>query len=671
MIHGPGRARAGRGRTRAHGWGGGGEGERPSGKISNRDLLRRIGGLFRAHRGQVTLTIGLLVFTSGIGVVNPVLIKVVFDSALFPVVGGHLEPPRLGLLFALCGLMIALPVVNSLIGILQTYFINNVGERVMEDMRNLLYEHIQGLSLRFFTSTRTGEIQSRFTNDVGGIQDVVTDTASSVVSNTVILVSTLVAMVVLSWQLTVLSLFLMPLFLFLTYRAGRARRRVVTLTQESKAEITAMTEETLSISGILLGKVFGRQREEIARFRAENHRLANLSVRSAMVGQGLFAMVGSFFATATPLVYLVAGLVIVATHGVTGITAGTIVAITTLQARLFFPLGRMLQISVEVQSSLALFERVFDYLEIPHDIVDAPDAVALPTRSTGAEIQLDHVSFRYDPILLETQRGTDHADQEAPRPWAIEDLTLTVRPGQLAAIVGPTGAGKTTISYLVPRLYDVTLGAVRLDGRDVRQLTLDSIAQQVGMVTQETYLFHDTVRRNLLYAKPDATQEELDEACRAAFIHERITELAQGYDTVVGERGYRFSGGEKQRLAIARVILKAPRILILDEATSALDTASERLVQAALTPLMQGRTTIAIAHRLSTILAADVIFVIDRGRLVEQGTHDELLRTGGLYAHLYEQQFLPQLMGVEDVPGPEPESGELVAETPRTLAAQA
>jgi ATP-binding cassette subfamily B protein len=450
-------------------------------------------------------------------------------------------------------------------------------------------------------------------------------------------------MLVLSWQLTALSLFMMPVFLFLTYRAGNARRKVTLLAQESKAEMSAITQETLSISGILLGKTFGRQREEMDRFRSENRQVADLSIRAAMVGRVLFAMVQVFFSIAPALVYLVSAFVIYHSSGLSsGITAGTIVAITTLQSRLFFPIGQMLQVSVEVQSSLALFERIFDYLEIPQDIVDAPDAVALPSRRAGAAIELDHVYFRYDPGHLTTQRSAAHADQEAPRPWAIEDLDLRIAPGQLAAIVGPTGAGKTTISYLIPRLYDVTLGGVRIDGHDVRSLTLASIADQLGIVTQETYLFHASVRRNLLYARPDATQEELETACRAAFIHDRITELAEGYDTVVGERGYRFSGGEKQRMAIARVILKSPRILILDEATAALDTTSERLVQAALTPLIRERTTIAIAHRLSTILAADVIFVIDHGRLVEQGTHDELLRIGGLYATLYEHQFAPQ-----------------------------
>ena len=613
--------------------------EKPSGRVTNRHLARRVFGLFRPHRRQVLLAVGLIVFTSGLGVVNPILIKFVFD-ALFPRGGGG---PDMRLVGIYAGLMILIPVITGTVGIAQTYQINSIGQRLMEDLRNSLYGHLQGLSMRFFTSTRTGEIQSRFTNDVGGIQSVVTDTASSIVSNVVVIASTLVAMLVLSWQLTALSLFMMPVFLFLTYRAGNARRKVTLLAQESKAEMSAITQETLSISGILLGKTFGRQREEMDRFRSENRQVADLSIRAAMVGRVLFAMVQVFFSIAPALVYLVSAFVIYHSSGLSsGITAGTIVAITTLQSRLFFPIGQMLQVSVEVQSSLALFERIFDYLEIPQDIVDAPDAVALPFRRAGAEIELDHVYFRYEPAHLTTQRSAVHADQEAPRPWAIEDLEMRIESGQLAAIVGPTGAGKTTVSYLIPRLYDVTLGAVRIDGHDVRSLTLASIADQLGIVTQETYLFHASVRRNLLYARPNATQEELEAACRAAFIHDRITELADGYDTVVGERGYRFSGGEKQRMAIARVILKSPRILILDEATAALDTTSERLVQAALTPLIRERTTIAIAHRLSTILAADVIFVIDHGRLVERGTHAELLRIGGLYATLYEHQFAPQ-----------------------------
>jgi ATP-binding cassette, subfamily B, bacterial len=646
----------------------GGKREKPSGRVPNRQLLRQTASLFKAHRAGVAGIAGLVVITAGAGVINPVLIKVVFDTALFPTqtINGHLVylPVVLPRLELLVGIMVGITIVTGAIGVLQTYVTNRVGQRVMEELRNRLYEHLQGMSLRFFTGTRTGEIQSRLTNDVGGIQSVVTDTATSLLSNIVTLLSTLVAMLILSWQLTVLSLAITPLFVYYTYRAGRVRRQITMQAQESKAEISAITEETLSVSGMLLAKVFGRGPEEVTRFRKENHRLANLAIRQEMIGRALFAVIGAFFSSAPALVYLIAGFVL-AGHGTTAapsITPGTIVAFTTLQSRLFFPIGSMLSVSIEIQASLALFERIFDYLKMPHDIVDQPDARPVAANDIKGEVQLKQVYFRYDrgsfgPMTEPMQRpgavpapngqgsddsGPDDNDpvpNEIRRDWALEDVSFEVKPGQLAAIVGPSGAGKTTISYLIPRLYDVTKGAVLLDGMDVRDYTIASLAGAISMVTQETYLFHASVRRNLMYAKPDATQDELEAAARAAFIHDRIMALDDGYDTLVGERGYRMSGGEKQRLAIARVVLKSPRVLILDEATSALDTTSERLVQAALEPLLTGRTTIAIAHRLSTILAADVIFVIDRGQLIEQGTHAELLRRGGAYAKVYEQQF--------------------------------
>jgi ATP-binding cassette, subfamily B, bacterial len=650
---------------RFHRFAGDGAGDRPTGSVPRRRLVREVARLFRPYRWVVAAIAGLVVFTAGLGVVNPLLIKVVFDTALFcgP------SCPDLPRLYVLVGVMILIPVLTGVIGIGQTYLTNRVGQRVMEDLRNRLYAHLQGMSLRFFTGTRTGEIQSRLTNDVGGIQSVVTDTATSLLSNTVTLLSTLVAMLVLSWQLTALSLAITPVFVWYTYRAGKARRRITKQAQESKAEMTAITEETLSVSGILLNKVFGRREEDVARFRRENRRLADLAIRQEMVGRTLFAVIGAFFSGAPALVYLIAGLVLA--HGNLGITAGTIVAFTTLQSRLFFPIGSMLQVSVEIQASLALFERIFDYLRMPQDIVDAPDARHLDPNTVRGAVKLDNVSFRYDrnafgeiepdvELPVASGNGAAPVDGEAPRPWALDDVSFDVRPGQLAAIVGPSGAGKTTISYLIPRLYDVTRGAVLLDDIDVRQLALDSIADAIGMVTQETYLFHASVRRNLLYAKPDATDEEMEAAARAAFIHDRIMELDDGYDTIVGERGYRMSGGEKQRLAIARVVLKSPRVLILDEATSALDTTSERLVQAALRPLMKARTTIAIAHRLSTILAADVIFVIDRGRLIEQGTHEELLRRGGMYQRLYEQQFQSGRVEAECEDGVVLASGEVL-----------
>jgi ATP-binding cassette, subfamily B, bacterial len=615
-----------------------------------RSTVRRVVATFRPYRRQVTLVGLAIVIASGLGVVNPLLIAWIFDNALFGDKSGACRGgpcPQLETLYIGVAFMIAIPIITSIIGIGQTYLANLVGLRVMQDLRNSLYRHLQAMPLRFFTVTRTGEIQSRLANDVGGVQTVVTDTASSVLSNVVVIISTLVAMLLLSWQLTVLSLFLLPLFVWLTFKVGRARREVASRTQQTLADLTAITEETLSVSGVLLGKAFGRQRFEIDRFRGENERLTGLQIRNTMIGRSFFAIVGTFFSITPALVYLVAGWQL-ANDPASAITAGTLVAFTTLQSRLFFPVGSMLQVSTDVQSSMALFDRVFEYLDMPHEIADAPDAVAIAPSDVRGSVRFSDVWFRYDtppeegPLEPEDREPAPEPgvpEPELMREWTLEGVSFEIRPGQLAALVGPSGAGKTTITYLVPRLYDVQEGSVAIDGLDVRDITLESLGDLIGVVTQETYLFHSTIRRNLLYGKPDATQEELEAASRAAFIHDRIVELPDGYDTVVGERGYKLSGGEKQRLAIARVILKDPRILILDEATSSLDTTSERLVQEALRPLMRGRTTIAIAHRLSTILSADAIFVVDRGRIVERGTHDELVARGGLYARLYEQQF--------------------------------
>jgi ATP-binding cassette subfamily B protein len=627
--------------------------------------VKRVVRSFRPYKGKVGIVATAIFATSVLGVVNPLLIKPVFET-LFPTGGGQIDLQRL---YFLVGLMVLIPIVTSSIGIGQTYMANVVGQRVMQDFRNTLYRHLQHMPLRFFTATRTGEIQSRLSNDIGGVQSVVTDTASGILSNVVTIASTLIAMFILSWQLTLLSLALTPIFVVLQRKVGRARQVVAARTQESLADLSAIAEETLSVSGVLLTKAFGRQSYEIDRYNKENAKLAELQIRQQMIGRSFFAVVGVFFSITPALVYLIAGIVIY-NNPAAAISAGTIVAFTTLQSRLFFPIGSMLQVGVEVQSSLALFSRIFEYLDMPHEIEDAPDAHDLSPDAVSGKVRFRDVFFRYDPALAENAEvgnngngkvegapapdasaaeepaltalgGTTELalENERPREWNLEDVDLEIQPGQLAALVGPSGAGKTTMTYLVPRLYDVSDGAVEIDDLDVRSIKLESLGEVIGMVTQETYLFHTTVRQNLLYGKPDATQEEMEAAARAAFIHDRIAEMPDGYDTVVGERGYRLSGGEKQRLAIARVVLKDPRILILDEATSSLDTTSERLVQAALDPLMKGRTTIAIAHRLSTILSADMIFVVDRGRIVERGTHAELLARGGLYAQLYQQQF--------------------------------
>ncbi len=638
----------------------------------DKGTVKRVVGSFRPYKGKVGIVATAIVTTSVLGVVNPLLIKPVFET-LFPAGGGQIDLQRL---YLLVGLMVLIPIVTSTVGIGQTYMANVVGQRVMQDFRNTLYRHLQHMPLRFFTATRTGEIQSRLSNDIGGVQSVVTDTASGILSNVVTIASTLIAMFILSWQLTLLSLALTPIFVVLQRKVGRARQVVAARTQESLADLSAIAEETLSVSGVLLTKAFGRQAYEIDRYRKENAKLAELQIRQQMIGRSFFAVVGVFFSITPALVYLIAGIVIY-NNPAAAISAGTIVAFTTLQSRLFFPIGSMLQVGVEVQSSLALFSRIFEYLDMPHEIEDASDARDLRPDAVAGKVRFRDVFFRYDPALAPNgqvnggvvdgaaaggngKAAVDSADEspadepaltalggttelalqnERPREWNLEDVDLEIQSGQLAALVGPSGAGKTTMTYLVPRLYDVTEGAVEIDDFDVRSIKLESLGDVIGMVTQETYLFHTTVRQNLLYGKPDATQEELEAAARAAFIHDRIMEMPDGYDTIVGERGYRLSGGEKQRLAIARVVLKNPRILILDEATSSLDTTSERLVQAALDPLMKGRTTIAIAHRLSTILSADMIFVVDRGRIVERGTHAELLARGGLYAQLYQQQF--------------------------------
>ena len=590
--------------------------EKPDRPIT-KGTVRRVMAYFRPYRREVGLVLVAILVIAILGLANPLLLKLIIDDAIL-----H---RNLSKLTEYVALMIAIPTVTGLIGVGQTYLNNLVGQRVMRDLRNNLYEHLQAMSLRFFSGTRTGEIQSRLSNDVGGVQNVITNTATSVVSNITTTISTVAAMFIISWQLTLVSLGLMPLFLFITYRVGNIRREVSKNTQKSMADMSALTEETLSVSGILMTKVFGRQETSSERFRRENQKLADLELRQQMIGRWFFMLISTFFSITPAIVYYVAGrLILAAPPGQSAaITVGGIVAFTTLQSRLFFPVGQLLNVQVELQGALALFDRIFEYLDLPIEITNRPSAVTLQPERVRGDVVFDHVSFRYDPDGR----------------LALDDVSFEALPGQLVALVGPSGAGKTTISYMLERLYDVSSGAVRIDGCDVRDITLESLAQVTGMVTQETYLFHSSIRDNLLFAKPDATDREIVNACRAANIWERVEELPEGLDTVVGERGYRMSGGEKQRLAIARVVLKDPRVLILDEATSSLDTHSERLIQAALRPLMEGRTTLAIAHRLSTILAADQILVVQAGRIVERGTHVELLRRSGAYSRLYHEQF--------------------------------
>ncbi len=574
-----------------------------------------------ADRGRPAVVV---LIGAALSVIPPLLTQRAFDDGLFPKnAAGDALPPDVPQLTWLVVGMIAVFIVSALLAVWQTWLTSTIGNKVMGALRVRLFSHLQSMELSFFTRTKTGVIQSRLQNDVGGVAGVLTNTVSSVLGNTVTVISAFVAMLILNWQLTLVALLLMPFMVIAQRRVGQVRARIAGKTQESLSEMTAITQETLSVSGILLSKSFTRQQSEIDRYADENRNQIGLQVRQQMTGQWFFAMVNIFMSSIPAIVYLVSGWLI--TGGAADVTAGTIVAFTTVQARLLFPLMGLMRVALDLQTSSALFARIFEYLDLKPAITDAPGAREVPDGPELGRVEFDRVSFRYP-------------DADADGRPTLDEVSFTIEPGQFAAFVGPSGAGKTTVSYLVPRLYEAMSGTVRFAGVDVRELRQESLVGRIGIVSQETYLFHASIAENLRYAKPDATDAELEAAARAANIHETVASFPEGYDTVVGERGYRLSGGEKQRIAIARVLLKDPPVLVLDEATSALDTISERVVQAALDDAAKGRTTIAIAHRLTTVVSADVIFVVVAGRIVERGTHAELLGLGGVYASLYREQ---------------------------------
>ena len=589
--------------------GGGGDDRKPPPLMDpSRERDRhRILALFRPYRGRLSVVLAMIVFSSLLSLVSPFLLRDVLDKGIL-----HHETT---LLTELVAGMIAIAIATAAFNVWQTYLSNAVGQRVMHDLRAAVYQHLQRMSLAFFTRTRTGEVQSRIANDIGGLDSVVTTTATTIAQNATTVTATLVAMCILNWKLAAISLVFVPLFVWLTRRVGKLRRKITTEQQRRLADLSSLVSESLSVSGIMLGKTMGRGGDLADRFTGESRGIADLEVRSRMAGRWVMSTIQMTFSIQPAIVYWLAGQSFIG-H----VSLGTVVAFTTLQTRLLFPIQSLLGVGADIEASMALFDRIFEYLDLPADIVEAEHPVTLRPEEVLGEVRLEDVWFRY---------GENESDG-----WTLRDIELDVPAGTRTAIVGETGSGKTTLGYLVARLYEPQRGRVMVDGVDVRDASLTSLAATVGVVSQETYLFHASVRENLRFARPEATDAEIEDAARTARIHDLIASLPDGYDTVVGERGYRFSGGEKQRMAIARTVLRNPPVLVLDEATSSLDTQTEYAVQAELERLAQGRTTITIAHRLSTVRDADQIVVLDKGQIVERGTHEELLERGGAYASL-------------------------------------
>jgi ATP-binding cassette, subfamily B, bacterial len=591
------------------------EEEKAKSKKLDKVILRRVLGLFLPHKPMVLMTLGAVLIGVLLGIIPPYLIQALIDQGF--------TNRDLPLIIRYSLLILVSVLAGAGMTLLYGYWSVVVGQKIMVELRGSLFKHLQKMSLKFFTATRTGEIQTRLLSDVSGVQNVVSNTITDQISNLAIAISTLVAMFIMDWRLTLLSVIMVPVFGYVGTFVGNFARDVRKGTQEQTSELNSTMQESLSVSGILLTKTTGRTDVIIDKFDKENNLLAGWQIKSAVVMYMFFGMIRLITQLAPALVFWLAGWLMIR-QGDTSITIGKLVAFTGLQTRLFFPLTGLMGAQVEIFSSFALFERIFQYLDMPIDIQENPGAKAVVPTAVKGRIEFKNVDFRYEEDAAEL---------------TLKNINFVAEPGQLVALVGPSGAGKTTLTYLIPRLYDPESGEVTLDGLDVKDISLVSLGAVVGAVTQETYLLHTTIRENLRVARPEATDAELEQACRAAAIHDHIAGLAEGYDTVVGERGYKLSGGEKQRLAIARAILKDARILILDEATSSLDSHSERLIQNSLTELMKGRTTFAIAHRLSTILAADLILVLRDGEIVERGTHSELLKLGGTYSDLYNEQF--------------------------------